>query len=100
MSAPEPNEPAMHTVHTAILKPLLMLGVEQRLFGVAFMMGGLLFTLAHSLLLGLGAFALGYAFAWWASSYDPEMLRIVFGDPTLPRYDAAKHDRFVMEVRR
>jgi hypothetical protein len=94
------NEPTMHTVHKAILKPLLMLGVEQRLFGVAFMLGGLLFVLAHSLWLGLGAFALGYGFAWWATGYDPEMLRILVGDPTLPRYDAAKHDRFVMEVRR
>jgi type IV secretory pathway VirB3-like protein len=94
------HEPTIHPVHKAILKPLLMLGVEQRLFGVAFMMGGLLFTLAHSLLLGLGAFALGYAFAWWATNYDPEMLRILFGAAILPRYDAAKHDRFVMEVRR
>ena len=41
-----------------------------------------------------------YAFGRWATTYDPQMLRILLSSSRFrPRYDAAKHVRFDVEIR-
>jgi hypothetical protein len=42
-----------------------------------------------------------YGFAWWATTYDPDMLRILLSSSRFrPRYDPLKHTRCDVEVRR
>ena len=56
---------------------------------VAIVIGGLMFM-----------FVALYAFALWATKRDPQMLRILLSSSRFrTRYDAAKHDRFDVEVR-
>jgi type IV secretory pathway VirB3-like protein len=86
-------------VHKALHHPLLVFGVERRLFGMAAMLGAVVFQLANSLLLGASVFAVLYLFAWWATTYDTEMLRFVCSKRFDVRYDPGHHARLEMEVR-
>jgi hypothetical protein len=41
-----------------------------------------------------------YVFALWATKRDPDMLRILLSSSRFKaRYDAAKHEPFILEVR-
>ena len=96
-----PNRPTYRPVYKALHRPLTICGVDRRLFFLALMMGAATFNLFYSFVAGLLMFMALYLFALWSTKRDPEMLRILLSSSRFrARYDAAKHDRFVIEVRR
>ena len=87
-------------VHKTLHRPLTVCGVDRRLFFLALTMGAATFNLFYSFLAGLLVFTGLYAFAWFATKRDPEMLRILLSSSRFrARYDAVKHTRFDVEVR-
>jgi type IV secretory pathway VirB3-like protein len=89
----------MHPVHKALHRPLTVCGVERRLFFLALMMGAATFNLFYSFLAGLLIAGGLYGFAWWATTRDPQMLRILLASSKFrPRYDPAKHKPIMIEV--
>lgn len=95
------DKPAYRTVYKALHRPLTICGVDRRLFFLALTMGAATFNLFYSFVAGLLMFMALYLFALWSTKRDPEMLRILLSSSRFrARYDAAKHDRFVIEVRR
>lgn len=96
-----PNHPTYRLVYKALHRPLTICGVDRRLFFLALMMGAATFNLFYSFVAGLLMFMALYLFALWSTKHDPEMLRILLSSSRFrARYDAAKHDRYVIEVRR
>lgn len=95
------GDPVIRPVYKALHRPLTIGGVDRRLFFLALLMGAALFNLFYSLLAGLLLFLALYLFAWWATTHDPQMLRILLSSSRFrPRYDAAKHAVFEVEVPR
>src|ERR1700751_6093351 len=95
------QRPTYRPVYKALHRPLTVCGVDRRLFFLALMMGAATFNLFYSFLAGLLMFAGLYGFAFWATKHDPDMLRIFVASSRFrTRYDAAKHDIHVLEVRR
>src|SRR5438046_5142639 len=95
-----PERPAYRPVYKALHRPLTIWGVDRRLFFLALLMGAATFNLFYSFLAGLLMFVVLYAFALWATKRDPQMLRILLSSSRFrTRYDAAKHERFDVEVR-
>jgi type IV secretory pathway VirB3-like protein len=77
----------------AMNRPLTILGVERRLFFVALVSGGGIFSLLHSLLGGLGLFIAGLIVARIATRNDVEILRVLFNAGKFSsRYDPIKPD--------
>lgn len=96
-----PHHPTYRAVYKALHRPLTIWGVDRRLFFLALTMGAATFNLFYSFVAGLLMFMALYLFALWSTKRDPEMLRILLSSSRFrARYDAAKHDRFVIEVRR
>ncbi len=96
MSAP----PTFRPVYKALHRPLTICGVDRRLFFLALTMGAGMFNLFYSLAAGLLMFAALYVFALWAMKRDADLLRILLSSSWFKaRYDAAKHEPFVLEVR-
>lgn len=96
-----PDRPTYRPVYKALHRPLTICGVDRRLFFLALMMGAATFNLFYSFVAGLLMFMALYLFALWSTKRDPEMLRILLSSSRFrARYDAAKHDRFAIEVRR
>ena len=96
-----PNTPTFHPVYRSMNKPLTIWGAERRLFFLAAVMGGATFNFFGSLLGGIVMFATLYLLARWATASDPEILRILLNaSQSKTRYDPAKRDRQVSEVRR
>ena len=94
------ERPTFRPVYKALHRSLTVCGVDRRLFFLALTMGAATFNLFYSFLAGLLVFAGLYAFAWWATKRDPEMLRILLSSSRFKaRYDAAKHQPFTLEVR-
>ena len=95
-----PSVPVKHSVHKALHRPLTVAGVDRRLFFLALLMGAATFNLFYSFLAGL-VIAVGlYAFAWWATKRDPQMLQILLSSSKFrARYDPAKHTPVVIELR-
>ena len=94
------DRPAYRIVHKALHRPLTVCGVDRRLFFLALMMGAATFNLFYSFAAGLLMFAGLYVFARWATKRDPDMLRILLSSSRFKaRYDAAKHEPFIIEVR-
>ena len=92
--------PSYRVVYKTLHRPLTVCGVDRRLFFLALTMGAATFNLFYSFLAGLLVFTGLYAFAWWATKRDPEMLRILLSSSRFrARYDAVKHTRFDVEVR-
>lgn len=88
-----------HPVHKALHRPLTVCGVERKMFFLSLMAGGCTFQLFYSLLSGSLMFALIYGFAYWATLHDVEMIRILLSSSKFKSYyDAAKHERFDVEV--
>jgi type IV secretory pathway TrbD component len=78
-------------VFKAMNRPLTILGAERRLFFVALVAGGAVFSLLHSLLGGFGLFAVGVIVARIATKHDVEILRVLFNSGKFrKRYDPLK----------
>jgi type IV secretory pathway VirB3-like protein len=96
-----PDRPTYRPVYKALHRRLTVWGVERRLFFLAMLMGAATFNLFYSFLAGLLMFASLYAFAWWATDRDPDMLRILLSSSRArPRFDPGKHHRRDMEILR
>jgi type IV secretory pathway TrbD component len=63
----QPAERRVSSVFKAMNRPLTVLGAERRLFFVALISGGAIFSLLHSLLGGIGLFIVGVIIARIAS---------------------------------
>ena len=82
------GDPRRHKVHKAMNRPLTILGAERRLFFVALIAGGSVFSLMHSLLGGILLFIVGVVIARIATKHDVEILRVLFNSGKFRRrYD-------------
>jgi len=94
-----PNEPRFHPVYKSINRPLTIWGVERGLFFLALIMGGATFNLFGSLLSGLAMFAALYFLARWATSADPQILRILLNSSRFKtQYDPLKRDQMGLQI--
>ena len=85
-------------VFKAMNRPLTVLGAERRLFFVAMVAGGAVFSLMHSLLGGILLFVIGVIAAQRATKYDVEILRVLLNSSKFKRrYDPMK--RHEMDIR-
>src|SRR5262249_5440470 len=86
-----PYERRINSVHRSLSRPLTILGAERKLFFFAMCLGAATFNLLGSLLAGLLMFALLYFVARWATSTDPQILKLLFHAAKFRRqYDPAK----------
>ena len=85
----------VNPVYRAINKPLTILGADRRLFFAALVLGGAVFNLFGSLFGGLAMAAALLVPARWATTVDPQMLRILLNSGKFRKqYDPLKfHDR-------
>ena len=82
-------------------RPLTVLGAERRLFFVALVSGGAIFSLMHSLLGGILLFVVGVIAARRATKYDVEILRVLLNSSKFRRrYDAMKWQQTEIKVKR
>ena len=94
------HRPSYRVVYKALHRPLTVCGVDRRLFFLGLTMGAATFNLFYSFLAGLLMFGVLYGFAVWATTHDPDMLRILLASSRFrPRYDAIKHTRCDVEIR-
>jgi type IV secretory pathway VirB3-like protein len=78
-------------VYKAMNRPLTVLGAERRLFFVALITGGAVFTLMHSFVGGILLFVAGVIVARIATKHDVEILRVLFNSGKFRRrYDPMK----------
>ena len=88
-------------VFKAMNRPLTVLGAERRLFFVALISGGAIFSLLHSLLGGIGLFVVGVIIARIATKHDIEILRVLFNSSKFRRrYDPMKADTLEIRIAR
>lgn len=88
-------------VFKAMNRPLTILGAERRLFFVALISGGAIFSLMHSLLGGILLFVIGLIVAQRATKYDVEILRILLNSTKFRRrYDAMKWQPIQIQIKR
>jgi type IV secretory pathway TrbD component len=88
-------------VFKAMNRPLTVLGAERRLFFVALISGGAIFSLLHSLIGGLGLFIVGVIIARIATQHDVEILRVLFNSGKFRRrYDPMKADTTEIRIAR
>src|SRR6266851_5473324 len=88
-------------VFKAMNRPLTVLGAERRLFFVALISGGAIFSLLHSLLGGIALFVVGVVIARHATKYDMEILRVLFNSSKFRRrYDPMKWEATEMRIAR
>ncbi len=84
-------ERRINPVQRSLSRPLTILGAERKLFFFAMCLGAATFNLLGSLLSGLGMFFLLYLLARWATTTDPQILRLLFLAAKLRReYDPMK----------
>ena len=89
----QPAERRVSSVFKAMNRPLTVLGAERRLFFVALISGGAIFSLLHSLLGGMGLFIVGVIIARIATKHDVEILRVLFNSGKFRRrYDPLQPD--------
>src|SRR6185503_10493244 len=75
-------------VYKALHRPLTVCGVDRRLFFMALLMGTAMFNLFYSFLGGALTSAALYAFGFWATKRDQQMLRILLSSSRFrARYD-------------
>ena len=87
-------------VFKAMNRPLTILGAERRLFFVALISGGAVFSLMHSLLGGILLFVVGVIAAQRATKYDVEILRVLMNSTRFRRlYDPMKWEPTEIYVR-
>jgi type IV secretory pathway TrbD component len=81
----------VHKVYKAMNRPLTVMGAERRLFFVALISGGAVFSVLHSLVGGIALFVTGTVIARRATKYDVEILRVLFNSSKFRRrYDPMK----------
>jgi len=91
--------PQLRVTHKAIHRPLMICGVDRRLFFLALLLGAATFNLFYSFLAGVLMFAAFYAFAWWATLRDPQMLKILLSTSRARRrFDPSRHKVFTVRV--
>ena len=94
-------ERRVNPVFKAMNRPLTVLGAERRLFFVALISGGSIFSLLHSLLGGIGLFIVGVIIARIATKHDVEILRVLFNSSKFRRrYDPMKSDTLQLRIAR
>ncbi len=94
----KPADRRVSRVFKTMNRPLTVLGAERRLFFVALISGGAIFSLLHSLLGGIGLFIVGVIIARIATKHDVEILRVLFNSGKFcRRYEPMKAD--TMELR-
>jgi type IV secretory pathway TrbD component len=85
----------------AMNRPLTVLGAERRLFFVALVSGGAIFSLLHFLLGGIALFVVGVVIARRATKYDVEILRVLFNSSKFRRrYDPMKWEPTEIRIAR
>jgi type IV secretory pathway TrbD component len=90
----------VNPVFKAMNRPLTVLGAERRLFFVALISGGSIFSLFHSLFGGIGLFVVGVVVARIATRHDVEILRVLFNSSKFRRrYDPMKDDPTTITMR-
>ena len=95
------GSPRQNKVHKAMNRPLTILGAERRLFFVALVGGGAVFSLMHSLLGGILLFVVGVVIARIATKHDVEILRVLFNSGKFRRrYDPMKDDPVEITIRK
>ena len=88
-------------VYRSLHRRLTVCGMDRRLFFLALLVGAATFNLLYSFMAGCLLFGALYAFAWVATTCDPQMLQILLrSSQSRQRYDAAKHDRVDIGYRR
>ena len=88
-------------VYKAMNRPLTVLGAERRLFFVALITGGAVFSLMHSLIGGIVLFIVGVIIARIATKHDVEILRVLFNSGKFRRrYDPMKTDATEIRIAR
>ena len=88
-------------VFKAMNRPLTILGAERRLFFVALISGGAVFSLMHSLLGGILLFVVGVIAAQRATKYDVEILRVLMNSTKFRRrYDPMKWQPIEIRIAR
>jgi len=93
--------PRQNKVFKAMNRPLTILGAERRLFFVALISGGAIFSTLHSLIGGIGLFIVGVMIARIATKHDIEILRVLFNSATFRRrYDAMKPELIQIRIAR
>lgn len=93
--------PRQNTVYKAMNRPLTVLGAERRLFFVALIAGGSVFSLMHSLVGGIVLFIVGVIIARIVTKHDVEILRVLFNSGKFRRrYDPMKPDPIKITVGR
>jgi type IV secretory pathway TrbD component len=75
----------VNPVFKAMNRSLTVLGAERRLFFVALISGGAVFSLLHSLFGGIALFVVGVVIARRATKYDVEILRVLFSSDKFRR---------------
>jgi type IV secretory pathway TrbD component len=86
-------------VFKAMNRPLTILGAERRLFFVALISGGSIFSLMHSLLGGVLLFVVGVVAAQRATKYDVEILRVLLNSAKFRRrYDPLKWQPMAIRI--
>ena len=97
----QPAERRVSPVFKAMNRPLTVLGAERRLFFVALISGGAIFSLLHSLLGGIGLFIVGVIIARIATKHDVEILRVLFNSSKFRRrYDPMKQEAIEIRIAR
>lgn len=97
----KPADGRVSPVFKAMNRPLTVLGAERRLFFVALISGGAIFSLLHSLLGGIGLFILGVIIARIATKHDVEILRVLFNSGKFcRRYDPLKWEPTEITIRK
>ena len=87
-------------VFKAMNRPLTVMGAERRLFFVALITGGAIFSLMHSLLGGIGFFIVGVIVARIATRLDVEILRVLMNSTKFRRrYDPMKWEPSEITIR-
>ena len=95
------GDPRRNKVHKAMNRPLTILGAERRLFFVALISGGAVFSLMHSLLGGILLFVVGVVIARIATKHDVEILRILFNSGKFRRhYDPMQWEPTEIQIRK
>lgn len=96
----QPAAGRVNRVFKAMNRPLTVLGAERRLFFVALISGGAIFSLLHSLLGGIGLFIVGVVMARIATKHDVEILRVLFNSSKFRRrYDPMKWGPIEITIR-
>ena len=93
--------PRQNKVHKAMNRPLTILGAERRLFFVALIAGGAVFSLMHSLLGGILLFVAGVVIARIATKHDVEILRVLLNSGKFRRrYDPMQWELTEIRIKR